>query len=189
MSLLILVLGLLLAGAAVGPVQSAAAAPMPQCSDGKDNDGDGKVDYPADPGCVSTNDNDETNPQVVVRLPSNSQSLLSPFPVVRLRAQILNSGIRVSLLTVQAPAGSRITIICRGRRRSCPRAKSTRVTTGRRVRFRGFERRMRSGTVLRIFVTKPGFVGKYTRFTIRRHSAPSRDDACALPDNRSVTCR
>jgi uncharacterized repeat protein (TIGR01451 family) len=32
-----------------------------QCSDGIDNDGDGKIDFPADPGCSSTQDNDEFN--------------------------------------------------------------------------------------------------------------------------------
>ena len=31
------------------------------CSDGKDNDGDGKTDYPADPGCTSAADTDETD--------------------------------------------------------------------------------------------------------------------------------
>ena len=31
------------------------------CNDGLDNDGDGLVDYPSDPGCVSPTDNDETN--------------------------------------------------------------------------------------------------------------------------------
>jgi len=34
----------------------------PACSDGLDNDGDLKVDYPADPGCTDLNDNDETDP-------------------------------------------------------------------------------------------------------------------------------
>ena len=33
----------------------------PQCSDGIDNDGDGKTDYPGDPGCDSTGDNDEAD--------------------------------------------------------------------------------------------------------------------------------
>jgi hypothetical protein len=32
-----------------------------QCSDGIDNDGDGLIDYPADPGCTSATDNDEYN--------------------------------------------------------------------------------------------------------------------------------
>jgi uncharacterized repeat protein (TIGR01451 family) len=34
---------------------------LAQCEDGKDNDGDGKVDYPADPGCLSKKDDDEKN--------------------------------------------------------------------------------------------------------------------------------
>ena len=33
----------------------------PECDDGIDNDGDGKVDYPADPGCSSKNDDDESD--------------------------------------------------------------------------------------------------------------------------------
>lgn len=34
--------------------------PPPQCSDGIDNDGDGLIDYPADPGCAFANDDSET---------------------------------------------------------------------------------------------------------------------------------
>jgi Tol biopolymer transport system component len=34
----------------------------PACSDGVDNDGDGQIDFPADPGCTSASDNNETNP-------------------------------------------------------------------------------------------------------------------------------
>ncbi len=33
--------------------------PGPECFDGQDNDSDGKVDYPADPGCASVVDNTE----------------------------------------------------------------------------------------------------------------------------------
>jgi outer membrane protein OmpA-like peptidoglycan-associated protein len=40
---------------AVVPVVSA-------CGDGVDNDGDGRIDYPADPGCTSVDDDDETDP-------------------------------------------------------------------------------------------------------------------------------
>ena len=36
--------------------------PKPACSDGKDNDSDGLIDYPADPGCESASDGTETNP-------------------------------------------------------------------------------------------------------------------------------
>ena len=35
--------------------------PAAACADGVDNDGDGRVDYPADPGCSSPSDNDESN--------------------------------------------------------------------------------------------------------------------------------
>lgn len=35
---------------------------VPDCSDGRDNDGDGAVDYPADTGCTDPNDTDEYIP-------------------------------------------------------------------------------------------------------------------------------
>jgi hypothetical protein len=38
--------------------------PPAACSDTKDNDGDGKIDYPADPGCSSAGDTDETDAAV-----------------------------------------------------------------------------------------------------------------------------
>ena len=44
------------------------------CADGKDNDGDGKTDYPADPGCSSSTDNDETDPAATPLPPGFSQS-------------------------------------------------------------------------------------------------------------------
>ena len=34
---------------------------VPQCSDGIDNDGDGLIDWPEDPGCSGPDDNDESN--------------------------------------------------------------------------------------------------------------------------------
>lgn len=37
-------------------------ANAPQCSDGKDNDGDGHVDFPDDPGCASAEGSDESAP-------------------------------------------------------------------------------------------------------------------------------
>ena len=36
----------------------------PQCNDGIDNDGDTLIDYPADPGCSSASDTDETDPPI-----------------------------------------------------------------------------------------------------------------------------
>ena len=45
-------------GAPMGPPPP---PPATACSDGADNDGDGRVDYPADPGCSSSTDTDETD--------------------------------------------------------------------------------------------------------------------------------
>ncbi|RLI78392.1 hypothetical protein DRP05_07405 [Archaeoglobales archaeon] len=42
-------------------IEKAVIGPQPQCSDGIDNDQDGLVDYPNDPGCSSPQDNDEYN--------------------------------------------------------------------------------------------------------------------------------
>ena len=48
---------------------------LTQCSDEKDNDGDGKVDYPLDTGCDSTDDNDENNRPVITVLGDNPLSV------------------------------------------------------------------------------------------------------------------
>jgi hypothetical protein len=162
--------------------------PRPQCGDGLDNDADGSVDA-VDRGCASPLDNDETDPVVVVLgLTAEAPPLLRPFPLVRLRGLIFRRGARVTRLTVKGPAGAQVTITCRGRSRSCPRNTTTRTMTGATARFRTFERRMRTNTILRIYVTKPGYVGKYTRFKIRRNRTPLRTDACALPATKSVAC-
>ena len=157
--------------------------------DGLDNDADGSVDL-ADVGCVNAADNDETDPQVVL-MPSSSGTtrLLSPFPVVRLRGRIMSTGATITLLTVRAPRGSKVTVTCRGRARSCPRAKWSKTLRSTATRVRLFERRkMRSGTILRIYVTKRGFFGKYTRFTVRRKKAPLRTDACARANITVLRC-
>jgi hypothetical protein len=45
------------------PADSGGGTPTAAvCSDGRDNDGDGKVDYPDDPGCTSATGDSETDP-------------------------------------------------------------------------------------------------------------------------------
>ncbi len=39
---------------------------VPQCRDGIDNDGDGRIDFPSDAGCMNADDNDESNVVVVI---------------------------------------------------------------------------------------------------------------------------
>ncbi|MBU1151241.1 hypothetical protein KJ632_00255, partial [Patescibacteria group bacterium] len=44
------------------PEDTTAPAEEFQCADGIDNDADGEIDYPADPGCSNADDNNETDP-------------------------------------------------------------------------------------------------------------------------------
>jgi hypothetical protein len=58
-----------------------------------------------------------------------------------------------------------------------------RVASGQELRApsTSLERRLRSGTVIEIFVTAPGRIGKYARITIRSNAAPARRDLCLNP--------
>jgi hypothetical protein len=110
----------------------------------------------------------------------NATPLLSPFPVVTIAGRIVRRGARITRLAVLAPSGSTVLVRCRGR--GC-RPRSAQVTVGPRgaVRLRRFQRRLRSGTVLELVITKPGFIGKYTSFLIRRRRPPVRTDLCVQP--------
>ena len=56
--------------AAKTPVFLQNARPIPQCSNGVDDDFDGKIDWPADPGCMNREDNDEKDdPPPDIKLP------------------------------------------------------------------------------------------------------------------------
>ena len=113
--------------------------------------------------------------------------LISPFPVIRLRGRADRGGVLITLLRIQAPNGTRVTIYCKGR--SCRWRKRWRYTTKGVVRARAFEHRLRAGTTLSIYVTKAGFTGKYTRFRIKKNKPPARRDLCARSEGAaSVPC-
>jgi PKD repeat protein len=107
--------------------------------------------------------------------------MMSPFPVVRIRGRIVGAKVFIDLLTVRAPKGATVRLRCHGR--GCPyaRAKSRASSAARLVRFRGIRGRIARGTVIELFVTKPGTIGKYTRFLIRAGKAPARRDLCLPP--------
>ena len=112
--------------------------------------------------------------------------LLSPFPVVRMTGRITGRGTRVRLLRVRAPVRTKITVRCTGR--SCPFRKQvravpsgTRSRTAATVRVRRLERLLLPGVRVRVYVTKRGEVGKYTRFRFRAGNAPVRTDRCVMP--------
>jgi PKD repeat protein len=126
--------------------------------------------------------------------------LLSPFPVVRVSGVVTRAGLRLRLLAVNAPVGSRISIRCRTR--GCPFRRrsrliesragiaSERARISRLIRFRRFRHRLlRPGTTIQVFVTKPGTIGKYTRLRVRRARVPARADRCLVPGaSRPVRC-
>ena len=60
----------------------------------------------------------------------------------------------------------------------------------RLLRIRSLEGRLlRPGVKLRLFVTRPDAVGKYTRFEIRRRKSPTRADMCLVPGSgRPLSC-
>jgi PKD repeat protein len=114
--------------------------------------------------------------------------LLAPFPVVRISGLLYRGSVRISLLRVQAPPGATIRVRCHGgscaAKRSDVRVKAARTP----LRVRSFERRpLRAGTTIEVFVTAPGQIGKYTRFTVRKGAAPARSDLCLVPGHKKPT--
>jgi PKD repeat protein len=126
--------------------------------------------------------------------------LMSPFPVVRVSGIVRKRGIKLRVLSVNGPVGAIVSVRCRGR--GCPFRRQTR-TVGAQVhsaaglapatglvRIRRFRRRLlRVGARLKVYVTRPDAIGKYTRLRVRRGRLPARVDRCILPGGQApVTC-
>jgi hypothetical protein len=101
---------------------------------------------------------------------------------VRIRGWLTRTGARVTLLTVRAPRGARITVRCTGPR--CPRRRIARLS--RIVHLKPYEQVLRAGVRLEISVTRPGFVGKLTIIKMRKGKAPVRQDLCLFPGARKA---
>jgi hypothetical protein len=111
--------------------------------------------------------------------------LLTPFPVVRIAGRTSRHGVRIRLLSVDAPPGATVEVRCHGR--SCPFQSRVRATNV--VRMRDLEKRLRAGVKVRIYVTSATSIGKYTVFKIRRHEEPLRRDKCLMPGSlKPITC-
>ena len=109
---------------------------------------------------------------------------LRPFPVVRVAGYIGSHGSRIVVFSVKAPRGAKVDVRCAGR--GCP----LRHRTFRPGRIRPLERYLPAGLAITIRVTRPGFIGTYTRVVIRSGKRPRRQDACLAPDNtRARACR
>jgi PKD repeat protein len=121
----------------------------------------------------------ETQNITVRSRPAAPVSLINPFPVARLAGSVYPRGVRVRLLEVRTPAGSRVVVRCVGK--SCPHKKITKTSKKKPVRFEKLTRFLRAGTVLEVLIRKAGQIGKYTRWLIRGGKLPKRKDLCLYP--------
>jgi hypothetical protein len=119
-------------------------------------------------------------------------ALMRPFPIVRIVSSETRSGIRLRLLRVQAPSGSRISVTCHNR--GCPVKSQQKVAAAAATgvagyTFRKFQRALRAGVVLEIRVSAANSIGKYTRLTIRKGRLPQRLDQCLTPGGaKTMAC-
>jgi hypothetical protein len=116
--------------------------------------------------------------------------LMQPFPIVRIAGSLISGGVRIRLLTVQAPPGAVVRVACVGRgcrtkpeSRVAKASKSKQLSGAVMLVFSRFERSLRAGVTLQIRVTKGSQIGKYTSLTIRRGRLPVRRDACLAPQS------
>ena len=111
-------------------------------------------------------------------------TLMQPFPVVRIAGSFTPSGAKISLLTVLAPVGATVKVTCHGG--GCAtKSQHMVIASGAKskagtvlVNFRRFERTLRAGAVLDVWVSNHAQIGKFTRFLIRRGKTPTRTDTC-----------
>jgi PKD domain len=120
--------------------------------------------------------------------------VMFPFPTIRISGAGGRAGVTLKRVVVSAPALSRITVICHGRR--CPvrfieRVASRARINGRAVatRLRGVERSLPGGVTLQFRVSGEGEIGAYTRFTVPPRGIPVRVDSCLDPSGaHPITC-
>jgi PKD repeat protein len=114
-------------------------------------------------------------------------SLLTPFPVVRLVGAAYTTRTIVSVLSVQSPRGALVRVRCKGT--GCPKVVRRKRSKGKSLRFKTFERGIRAGAKLEIFVLAKKRIGKYTSFKMQRAKPPRRTDLCLVPGKRKpVSC-
>lgn len=132
-----------------------------------------------DPAAPPVSDPTPTSPPAVIATSKPKLTILQPFPIVRIRGRLVGSGVDLTLLSVRAPKGAKVKVVCKGK--GCPKRTTLYYTVkkGGGVRIRKLERPLGKNAVIEIYVTKTGTIGKYTRFRIRQGKSPARKDACA----------
>jgi PKD repeat protein len=112
---------------------------------------------------------------------------LQVLPGVEIDARFLVFPRRTKIrsLRVRAPAGSKISVRCVGK--GCPKPVATTSKGSKRLRFKKLERRFRPKTKLIVKVTKSGFIGKQTVWTMRRRKPPLKRNSCLFPGVRKAS--
>jgi PKD repeat protein len=132
----------------------------------------------------------ETTRMVMVQ---NTRPNAGPTPLlsgvlVELRAAVYPRYTKVRGLLVRAPKGSKITVRCKGK--GCPKLITKTAKGSKKLRFKKLQRKFKPGRKLIVTVTKNGFIGRQTRWTIRRRKAPLRQDLCMTPGaKKASSCR
>ncbi len=110
--------------------------------------------------------------------------LMHPFPTVRILTTRSGGRLHLKVLSVEAPAGANVTVVCKGtgcpvrtlsRAVVRPKGKSTGLPV---LTFPRLQRALPAGVALEIRITEAGRIGKYTRFAVRKGRLPLRSDAC-----------
>jgi hypothetical protein len=120
--------------------------------------------------------------------------VMFPFPTIRITGAGGHRGVKLSRVSVSAPALAHIKVICRGRR--CPVKVIQRIAAGARSNHRAVTTRLRAaegslppGATLQFRVSQEGQIGAYTRFTVPARGTPVRVDSCLDPTGvHPITC-
>jgi hypothetical protein len=172
-------LAALVAVAATHPAPASSQDAQVQCSDGIDNDSDGATDS-ADAGCSDADDNDETDSPY-----SGIEVHTVALPVVTLQGTVDTRGVvRIKKLFFRADRGTGIDVRCNGPHCPFKRLHRTMITTS--LQLKKLERKLRPPMVLRMRLQRPGQLGKYVRYKVRRRKAPLRIDSCLDPTTSKV---
>ena len=95
--------------------------------------------------------------------------------MVRLRGLAYRSYTRVQVLSVRGPRGSVVKVRCKGK--GCPKGTRRKRPKGHSVRFKTFERKIRVGSSLQVFVVAKG----PDRQVLELQDAPRQGSAARRP--------
>jgi PKD repeat protein len=108
---------------------------------------------------------------------------LRPAPFIRFNGLVLSGGARVRILGVRAPRGALVAVQCKGR--GCPAKQRRKRVKTHSVRFKTYERFLRAGIQLDIYIRKPSTIGAFTRYKIRAGKGPVRLQRCLPPGSNT----